>query len=181
MKLAEFLSQTLAAGRSDDIHDSNDSTVSSDLPESTASSDSPLFIDSNNSTGFITDDRLLEMNFGDWELKNWNDISQPLLKKWMNDFVKAKAPGGESFIDLYNRTTEFMKELIDKNIEKDKTIVIITHGGVIRCIMSEILGFPLNNAFRLEIGFGSISKIKINRLENKNYIFSIRHINYRCN
>src|SRR5690606_42086613 len=31
------------------------------------------------------DVRLMEMNFGDWEMKKWDDIDQRELNAWMND------------------------------------------------------------------------------------------------
>src|SRR5581483_10134224 len=40
----------------------------------------------------ILDDKLMEMNFGDWELKKWNNIDQQKLNEWMVDFVNVKVP-----------------------------------------------------------------------------------------
>ncbi len=45
----------------------------------------------------LVDDRLKEMNFGDWEMKNWDAIHPDHLNKWMADFVNEKVPGGENF------------------------------------------------------------------------------------
>src|SRR6478736_3062578 len=33
----------------------------------------------------IEDTRLMEMNFGDWELKSWDVIPQEVLNPWMED------------------------------------------------------------------------------------------------
>ena len=51
---------------------------------------------------FETDERLLEVNFGDWELKKWSEIDPVALDKWMNNFTTEKVPAGESNADLHN-------------------------------------------------------------------------------
>ncbi|HVG13793.1 MAG TPA: histidine phosphatase family protein, partial [Chitinophagaceae bacterium] len=57
------------------------------------------------------DDRLKEINCGAWELKLWDSIEQEALKAWMSDFVNVVIPEGESYTDLFTRTTTFFKEL----------------------------------------------------------------------
>src|SRR5688500_4962497 len=38
-----------------------------------------------NTNNFFVDHRLLELNFGEWEMKAWDDINQVQLNGWMND------------------------------------------------------------------------------------------------
>jgi len=38
---------------------------------------------------------LLELNFGDWEMKKWDDISPQ--EPWFSDYINTKVPGGESY------------------------------------------------------------------------------------
>ena len=62
--------------------------------------------------GYIRDSRLTELNFGEWELKSWNEIFQtPYGKEWMNNYQTLASLGGESYPDLYNRVSEFIEEL----------------------------------------------------------------------
>lgn len=105
---------------------------------------------------YKVDTRLQEMNFGDWENTPWQDIPQPQLTLWMEDFVTIQTPHGESFLDLHKRVKEFITEL--QQSESDK-VILITHAGVIRSILCDSLGIPLVNAFRLTIDYGSISKL----------------------
>jgi len=51
------------------------------------------------------DNALMEMNFGDWENKKWNDINQDDLNNWMTDFVNVKTPNGENLLELFDRVT----------------------------------------------------------------------------
>lgn len=111
------------------------------------------------SSDIFFDTRLKEMNFGDWELQNWNAIEPVALNVWMNDFVNEKTPNGESFTELYARTNEFIEsELLAK--KHTAPVVIFTHAGIIRSFLSRILEIPLKNAFNLSIDYAGISKIQ---------------------
>ncbi len=105
---------------------------------------------------FIPDRRLLEMNFGDWEMKNWDEINQDVLNEWMKDFVNVRVPKGENFIDLNERVTEFIDELLKTNYKK---VAIVTHAGVIRCVVAKIVGMQLTNAFKISVDYSSVTKI----------------------
>ncbi len=99
---------------------------------------------------YSTDSRLLELNFGDWELKKWSEIDEDELKKWGDDFVNRKVPNGESYVELQKRVVSFLYEITKKNTNP---IAIITHGGVIRGIISHVLGFELEKCFLIIIHF----------------------------
>lgn len=113
----------------------------------------------------ITDDRLMELDFGDWEGREWNDINREELSEWMKDFVETECRGGESYRRLYGRVTAWWKEIVKKEQEK---ILTVTHAGVIRCLLSHALGLPLENSFRLQVNYGSISKVI--RQNNRNVV-----------
>lgn len=102
------------------------------------------------------DDRLKELNFGDWELKNWNEINKEDLNIWMEDFVNIPAKNGESYIDLHKRTTSFLSEI--SKLKKDR-VVVVTHAGVIRSLHSFINKIPLQKSFDLKLKYGQILKI----------------------
>ena len=101
----------------------------------------------------IFDDRLKELNFGDWELKNWNDIDRIPLDKWMNNFVTEPTLNGESYIELHQRTTDFITEVYQ---QKKQKIILVTHAGVIRSIYSYIHKKDLVNSFDLKLKYGEI-------------------------
>ncbi|TWF35311.1 alpha-ribazole phosphatase [Chitinophaga polysaccharea] len=122
----------------------------------------------------ITDNRLMEINFGSWEMKQWDEISQQELNKWMADFVNEKPLGGECFRDMDQRVKGFFDEKIFSGTEENNTIVIVTHAGVIRSILCQVLEIPLQNAFSIQIDYGSITKI---RIDKKSCFQSIGYIN----
>lgn len=102
------------------------------------------------------DKRLIEMDFGNWELKNWNDIPQEELNPWMKDFVSVQVPNGESFEILYERVLSFIEDL---RIQQHKKVAIVTHAGVIRSFLCYQQNLPLKEAFQNKVTFGQIIKI----------------------
>ena len=58
---------------------------------------------------FDADARLLEYDFGDWEMQAWDDIDQTLLDSWMQDFVNQRPPNGETVIEMRARVDEFLE------------------------------------------------------------------------
>ena len=107
---------------------------------------------------FEKEDRLMEMNFGDWEMKNWNEISPEQLNPWMEDFVNISVSNGESFIALHKRVGHFLSQ-ISKKITKP--IIIVAHAGVIRSILCHHTSLPLKDAFNNKVDFGEVIKIAL--------------------
>ena len=108
----------------------------------------------------INDDRLKEMNFGNWEMMNWQDISKENeATEWFNDYVNVKCPKGESYIDLHKRAKAFLKTLKIQN--RFKTPLIITHSGVIRAFYSIIESVSLKESFDLKVDFGELKTFQL--------------------
>ena len=117
------------------------------------------------SSHVITDDRLLEINFGDWENTFFNEIDPIVLKQWSDHFVTQSPPNGENFTDLFRRAGSFWHELLTYRKEQ---IVIVTHAGVIRALLVSILEMPLANAFHFRVEPGSVHKFQA--IDNYVYI-----------
>ncbi|HSD14044.1 MAG TPA: histidine phosphatase family protein, partial [Flavobacterium sp.] len=107
---------------------------------------------------YETDARLMEMNFGNWEMKKWDDINPEELNPWMKDYVHIKVPNGESFTELYNRVVDFAETAFHSDVKKP--IVVVSHAGVIRSFLCKINNLPLKEAFQNKVEFGSVVKIQ---------------------
>jgi len=119
---------------------------------------------------YQTDERLREMNFGNWELKKWTDISEEEINPWYNDFIRVNASEGENLLEMQSRVLNFWQELIQK---KDiKKALIVTHAGAIRLIIQSVLQFPLENMFSIQIDYGR--KVVINWNDG---LFSVKKVN----
>lgn len=102
---------------------------------------------------FQVDDRLMELNFGDWELQSWDEIPSSQSDAWMEDFVNVKTPNGESYIELQKRVLDFYDELL---LKPHKSVALVTHGGVIRALFSFLRKIPLNKSFDVKVHYGDI-------------------------
>jgi len=105
-----------------------------------------------------TDERIMELNFGNWEMQNWNDIDKDLFQEWTNDYVNIAPPNGESYQALFERCQAFWNNLIAN--EAYETVIIVTHLGVIRALLALILEMPLKKSFCIQNDFGAINKLK---------------------
>ena len=76
------------------------------------------------------DPRLLEINFGRWEMKPFDAIADPRLNEWYADYLHVEATGGESFDMQLHRVSNFLNELRSKPYRR---VVIFAHGGVLIC------------------------------------------------
>ncbi|WP_159475751.1 alpha-ribazole phosphatase [Dyadobacter sp. 3J3] len=107
---------------------------------------------------FTIDDRLTELNFGDWEGATWDTVNESDLQIWMDDFVNVVVPGGESMRQMSVRVLAFWAELIQTS---HKETIIVTHGGVIRLILAHLRNIELANAFDIKVAYGEVVKINI--------------------
>lgn len=112
----------------------------------------------NKNTIRLHDDRLKELNFGDWEMKTWDEVPSDAFKTWQEDIALNRVPGGESFQDLQDRAISFWNEIVK---EEPEPIAIVTHGGIIRAYLAYFLGFPLRNAFRIKMDYGTVTKLSL--------------------
>ena len=105
----------------------------------------------------IFDKRLMELNFGDWEMLTWDDIYfTPEGKVWMDNYHLFSTKNGESYPKMVKRVAEFYTELIR---EPKENIVIIAHSGVIRILKSIIEKQPIEKLFTtFKPDFGRVLK-----------------------
>lgn len=115
----------------------------------------------------IFDERLKEFNFGDWEMKSWNEIPLEDINPWYKDFVHSKTPNGESMQKMYTRLSEFMNELRN---EKHEKVLIVSHGGIIRLMWCYLLQTPIKNAFKIPVHYGEIFQFNLGKIKDEDFI-----------
>jgi alpha-ribazole phosphatase len=101
----------------------------------------------------LIDSRLMELHFGDWEGRNWDDINREELDTWMADYINLAPPNGESLQTLVDRFTTFTRDLQAKQYRR---ALIITHAGIIRSAMHLFNGVPLNQVMMEKVDYGGI-------------------------
>lgn len=88
----------------------------------------------------ITDERLRERKLGELE---GNPITEECEQKIWNYELNASIKGGENLHEFGKRILEFLKEIKEKY--KDKTVLIVAHGGVAKVIKTYLYGMPKDN------------------------------------
>ncbi|HAS88950.1 MAG TPA: histidine phosphatase family protein [Desulfovibrio sp.] len=89
-----------------------------------------------------------EINLGEWDGLDFAELKKMYpwdYKQRGEDIVGFRAPGGENFTDVRERVSSFLERM-----ENDFPAVVVTHAGVIRTILHIVLGFPLENIFRMK-------------------------------
>lgn len=105
-------------------------------------------------------DGLSEWSVGDWEGRTYLDIKKNdphVYKAWSEDPIRNRPPAGESIIDLCERVDGQVSKLIA--MYSGQKVALITHAGIIRAILLNALGMPIDNFWRLSIPVGSISRV----------------------
>ena len=90
----------------------------------------------------IADARLMEMDFGAWEGRLWDDIPRPDLDRWAADLAGFAAPGGETGATLVTRVTAFWHTLTDQ----PGPHVVVTHGGPLKVLLALAENQPVDLA-----------------------------------
>ncbi len=106
----------------------------------------------------VRDSRLMEMDFGTWEMRPWRSIDDPALTAWFQDWLHLPTAAGDSFPAMLSRVESFVEELLYK---KSRRALLFTHGGVIACLRVLSGGYDPREAFRDLPTCGSIVEIEI--------------------
>lgn len=102
------------------------------------------------------DNRLKEMNMGDWEMKKYDEIDDPNLAKWYADYMHERTTGGESFPDLYQRVASFLDELLSSNYQR---VVVFAHAGVLMAAGIYAKCFTETDCFEHQTPYGGVMEI----------------------
>ena len=108
----------------------------------------------------IQDKRLMELDFGDWELRSWDEIySTEEGKRWMDNYQHLPTLNGESYPEMKQRVESF---LIDLRRMEYKQVAVVTHAGVIRLLKHFVEGVEIDKVFaEFNPAYGSVSIFEI--------------------
>jgi alpha-ribazole phosphatase len=102
----------------------------------------------------LTVDELHELDFGDCEGRSYEEIAATmpeLYARWMSAPTDVVFPGGESFLALRERVAVAAARILDR--EAGGTAVVVTHAGVCRAIVGDVLDLAPALVFRLDVGY----------------------------
>ncbi|MEN9593825.1 MAG: hypothetical protein RLY23_308 [Actinomycetota bacterium] len=108
------------------------------------------------STGLTVEieDRLVEMNYGEWDGTPIADVPIEAWRQWRSD-PEFKPPGGESLREVSQRVGSLMGELL----LSDDLAIVVSHVSPIKAALAWALGAPDQMVWRMFIDVASISSI----------------------
>ena len=105
----------------------------------------------------IRDPRVMEMDFGDWETRQWSDLIRDIdMDEWFNNWHKITPPNGENLQDLLDRVRDFIEEV---RMLGYRRIAVFCHGGVINSASFMHGDIEVDRIFRDVPPYGSVNTI----------------------
>jgi alpha-ribazole phosphatase len=101
---------------------------------------------------------LAEQHLGQWQGMNRAAFlaSRPVGSSWFADIAEP-APGGESFLDLYNRVSAAIYRITAEHAGRD--IVAVAHGGTIKAAIGLALGGQPDKGLAFDIDNCSVTRL----------------------
>ena len=99
-----------------------------------------------------TDERLRELNFGPWEGVDIRTIRDAASQPFTNPGSYIPPEGAESFAQLYQRSGEFVDQVLLPLEGTYETVLVVAHGGVNRSILNPVLNIPVDDFWRVHMG-----------------------------
>ena len=105
----------------------------------------------------ISDERLRELNFGEWELRSWDDIyaeTGDAMNGFLDQPDRFSPSGGETTYQLRDRVLAWYRQLPEAGL-----IVAVTHGGPIAALLGTLRNLPANEWLPLIPDYGELVEI----------------------
>lgn len=90
----------------------------------------------------IKDSTIREFDVGLWVGKTHEQIKKEYPESYYQDFCARQYPGGEYVPDAFERSVSNITRIANDN--PDKTVLIASHGGIIRCFDAFSKGYSKN-------------------------------------
>ncbi len=107
-----------------------------------------------------TDPELEEIDFGLFDGLTFAEVSQKFPEQadaWARQGDRYAFPDGESIHDFFHRTTAAWKKWRDAD---ERSVVLVTHAGVIACWMCLFLGLPLARRFSFAPSYAALTAFR---------------------
>lgn len=121
----------------------------------------------------ITDERLVEMGFGEYEGIE-NSFQNPkcpinVIFKEPEKYVESVG-GAETFAELFTRTNEFLREIVEPQVREGKDILIVGHGAMNSSIICQINNLPISEFWSAGLEQCRLLQLSISKMPLTNQI-----------
>jgi alpha-ribazole phosphatase len=111
---------------------------------------------------FALDERIQEMHFGAWEGQSASELMMTdanALARFWRDPGRHTPPDAEPLASFVDRVLNAWKDIAINH--QGENVLLVTHGGVIRVILCQILQHPVERLLELEVKHAALRRIHI--------------------
>lgn len=105
----------------------------------------------------VTDERLRELGFGEWEGRHWETIGRDQSERWAADYWNVSPPGGETYRELYERVGLALAQILAYPARR---VAVVTHAGPIRAALARCLKLEPGRYPEIELDYGGINLLR---------------------
>jgi len=103
-----------------------------------------------------------EVDFGQWTGKTIAELEP--LPEWrrFNEFRSAsRIPGGENMAEVLSRCLGELEELRQRHEQPGTLVAVVSHGDVLRMLVTHALGMPADFIHRIELSPASVTVLEV--------------------
>ena len=101
------------------------------------------------------DDRLIELDYGDWDGRRLGDIGASEWAAWRAD-PEFAPPGGESLVAVTARVESFCR---DRLVNGDANVIAVSHVSPIKSAVCWALGVDERATWQMQLGLATITEV----------------------
>ena len=121
------------------------------------------------------DPRLTDFRVGKWSGMSHQEISSSAeYLRFIDNPLSERIPGGESLTEIRDRAVSAVEQTLHDSPRGD-AVVIVTHAGIIRVILSHYLGSNPANYHRIRVSPGSISVLSFATAGELPRVLAVNH------
>lgn len=114
-----------------------------------------------------SDPRIIEPDYGLWSGRKLEELAlEKLWEEVQNNPAQVHFPQGERFVDVWDRVGSFYHSL-SEIASGDSNYLVISHGDIIKFLVSRILNLEFSNFQKLMVEPGSITVAKFHERNAK--------------
>lgn len=108
--------------------------------------------------------RFRELGFGEWEGRTAEELlarDPQILVRFWQDPLNHTPPGAEPLTAFRERVLAAWEEWLGS--QAGGHLLVITHAGVIRLLVSHVLDMPLDRLFRIQVPNAGLTRLRVER------------------
>lgn len=109
----------------------------------------------------IIEKRLAEVDFGRWEGLTFEEIRHrdpEMVDRWSTNILGFTFPDGENSQHFHGRVVDVLDRLFTCG---DDSVMVVTHGGVVRLMICILLGISFDNYLLFDVKPGTFAELDV--------------------